>query len=140
MNETVAYFKQFTGKVVTETPSAVGKWLRGTLISVEEGKMEAEFTVRPEMTNPAKMLHGGMIALICDEMIGASVATLNLPSFFVSVSLNTEFLLGAKEGDRVRACASIVRQGKHLINAECRLYNSDGKLLAKASSNLMSIK
>jgi len=140
MNPVVEFFKTQIGLEITETPSGVGKWLRGTLRAVEAGKLEADFTVRPEMTNPGNMLHGGMISLVSDEMIGAAVATLNLSSFYVSVSLNTEFLLGAKEGDIIRAKSYIVKQGSTLINAACELYNAQNNLIAKSSSNLISTK
>ncbi|NPA45565.1 MAG: PaaI family thioesterase [Chlorobi bacterium] len=135
MNKTVEFFRTQIGKVIEHSPSAVGLWLKPVLKEVDEGKLTADFVVREEMTNPMKMLHGGIIALICDEMIGASIATLELPDFFPSVNLHTDFLYGAKLGDTITAKAEIIRKGKNIINTECKIYNSDNKLIAKASSN-----
>ncbi len=140
MNKTVEFFKTQIGKEITQSPSPVGIWLKPILLQVEEGSLKAEFTVRPEMTNPAGMLHGGMIALISDEMIGATIATLDLPDFFPSVNLYTDFLNGAKLGENIRAEAEIIRRGKTIINTECRIYNSDNKLIAKSTSNSIKSK
>ena len=134
-NNIVEFFKQQIGKVVTNSPSPAGIWLGGILREVEEGWLVVDFEVRKEMTNPAEMLHGGMTALIADEMIGATIATLDRPNFYVSVSLNTEFLYGVKKGETVTAETEIIRKGKNVINTECKIYNKDKKLVAKASSN-----
>ena len=135
MNKIVDFFKGQIGKTITNSPSAAGNWLQGKLIEVEEGRIVAEYTVREEMTNPAGMLHGGIIALISDELIGATIATLDLQNFFVSINLHTEFLYGAKKGETITASTEIIRKGKNIINSECKIYNKEGKLIAKASAN-----
>ncbi len=135
MNQTVEFFKAQIGKVIEQTPSAVGMWLKPVLREVKEGSLTADIVVREEMTNPMKMLHGGIIALISDEVIGASIATLELPDFFPSVNLHTDFLYGAKLGETITAKSEIIKQGKNIINAECRIYNSDKRLIAKSTAN-----
>jgi acyl-coenzyme A thioesterase 13 len=135
MNEIVEFFKTQVGKVITESPSPVGRWLKATLIEVEEGKLTADLIVREEMTNPVGTLHGGMIAVIADEMIGATIATLNLQNVYVSVNLNTDFLHPALLGETIRAKAEVVRRGKNIIHTECKIFNSKDKLVAKASAN-----
>ncbi len=135
MNKTVEFFKNQIGKEITQSPSPAGMWLKPVLLEVEEGKLKAEFTVRPEMTNPAGMLHGGMITLISDEITGATIATLEMPDFYPSVNLYTDFLSSAKLGEKVIAEAEIIRKGKNIINTECRIYTSEGRLIAKSQSN-----
>ena len=135
MNQTVEYFRSQINKVIEHTPSAVGMWLKPILKEVNEGSIMAEIVIREEMTNPMKMLHGGIIALISDEIIGACIATLELPEFFPSVNLHTDFLYGAKLGETLTAKAEIIRKGKNIINTECRIYNSDNKLISKSSAN-----
>ncbi|MEA2041906.1 MAG: PaaI family thioesterase [Bacteroidota bacterium] len=139
MNSTVKFFKQQEGHIIKNSPSEVGNWLGGKLLEIEEGRMKAEIKVRHEMTNPAKMLHGGAMALICDEMIGAAVAMLEKPSHFVSVNLNTEFLRPAKQNDTITAVSEIIRNGNTVINAECKIFNDKNKLIAKAQSNLVKV-
>jgi uncharacterized protein (TIGR00369 family) len=139
MNKVLAFFKSLEGKVITESPSPPGNWLEAVLVSVEEGKITAELTVRKDMTNPAGMLHGGVISLIADEMIGACIACLDLPDYYPSINLNTDYLLPVKEGEKIRTTSEIIRKGKNIIHSECRLFNSEQKLVAKATANNIRI-
>jgi acyl-coenzyme A thioesterase 13 len=139
VNQTVQFFKTQIGKIIDQSPSPVGNWLQAILIEVEEGSISADVKVRKEMTNPVRTLHGGMIAAIADEMIGATIATLELPHVYVSVNLHTDFLFPVKEGETVRAKSEIIRRGKNIIHTECRIYNSDNKLVAKSSANNIKI-
>jgi uncharacterized protein (TIGR00369 family) len=135
MNKTVEYFKTQIGKELQKSPSPAGMWLKPVLLKVEEGSIRAEFKVRPEMTNPMGTLHGGMISLIADEMIGATIATLELPVFFPSVNLYTDFLFSAKLNETIISETEIVRKGKQIINTECRFYDTQNRLIAKSQSN-----
>lgn len=125
------------GQSMHKSPSAVGRWLNGTLLSVEEGKVRVEFVVRPEMTNPMNILHGGTSAMIMDETIGVAVHSLNNEHFFTSINLAVDFLAPAQEGERIIAVAEIIRLGKTVINAECRILSESGKIIAKGMSNLV---
>ncbi len=141
MNKTVEFLKAQIGKENIESPSPVGMWLKPVLLLAEEGHLKAEITVRAEMTNPAGTLHGGMIALISDEMIGATVSSLDFPEFFPSINLYIDFLNSVKAGAKITAEAFVIRKGKSIINTECRIYNEDNTLIAKAqSNNIKSIK
>ncbi len=127
------------GKEITKSPSQIAIWLKGILLEVGEGFLKVEFTVRKDMTNPLGALHGGMYALIIDEVIGATVYALNTTNIFVSVNLNVDYLSAAHLGEKIIAESKIVRQGKTIINGECRIYNEKGEIIAKGSSNLMGI-
>jgi acyl-coenzyme A thioesterase PaaI-like protein len=50
--------------------------------------------------------------------------------------LHVDFLYGAKAGEKVTAVSEIFRVGKKIANVEAKLFNAEGKLLAKGSSNL----
>jgi uncharacterized protein (TIGR00369 family) len=128
----------FEGKLVTEARSATGNWLGFTLESVEAGKAVLSMPVRKEMTNPFGGIHGGMMSTLCDEAIGWAVVSMDLAEHFTSINLNVDFLYAAREGDVITATSSVVRQGKKVIHAEVHVHNSSGKLLAKASSNLVT--
>ena len=136
-NPIVAYFKSQIGKENIQTPSPVGNWLSGKLLEAEEGSLSIEFTVRKEMTNPMGILHGGISALIMDEVIGATVHTLNRDTFFTSVNLGVDFLRSVPTGAKVIAKSEIVRAGKTIVNAECKIYNEEGTIIAKGMSNLV---
>jgi uncharacterized protein (TIGR00369 family) len=137
-NIIVEEFKKLIGREITESPSAVTKWLRGKLISVEEGALEAQFIVREEMTNPLGLLHGGSIALIIDDMIGATVYTLPTETHFVSVNLNVNFLNAGRLNEVITAKAKITKKGRTFIHAECSLFNSRNSLIATSTSGLVA--
>lgn len=137
MNPIVEKMYTQIGQDMRHSPSAVGRWLNGTILSVDEGKLRVEFVVRPEMTNPMHILHGGATAMMIDEIIGATVHTLNHEHFFTSVNLSIDFLAPAKEGERVVAVAEIIRQGKTIVNANCRILSESGKIIAIGTSNLV---
>ncbi len=136
-NEVVRNFKNNIGKESINTPSPVGNWLKGIIREVEIGKLSIEFKIRPEMTNPMGFAHGGIFSLIIDEIIGATVFTLNLEHHFVTINLNVDYFANVKIGETVIAKSNIIRQGKNIINTECKIYNSENKLLVKGSSNLI---
>jgi uncharacterized protein (TIGR00369 family) len=130
------WLKNQLGKDTAVSPSPFARWLKGTLLEVESGAVKVSFEVRPEMTNPMGLLHGGVIAGILDDIFGMAVFTLNKSNFFVTVNLATDYLAPAKTGEKVIAHAKIVKNGKQIIHAEGQILNEEGKLLAKATTNL----
>lgn len=60
----LAQLKQFIGKEFDQSPSPFMKWLNPIVLSVEEGQLEFQYTVRPEWLNPMGNLHGGVTAAI----------------------------------------------------------------------------
>lgn len=68
--------KSFTGKAFTESPSPFMRWLNPIIISAD-GALTFEYQIRPEWLNPAGGLHGGITAAIIDDVIGATMFSLN---------------------------------------------------------------
>ncbi len=137
MNKIVELLKKQIGKENVETPSPVFSWLKGILREVGQSEVTVDYLVRREMCNPVGILHGGVVALIADETIGIAVVSSEIESHFTTINLNTNYLSSAKEGEIVRAVGKIIRKGRNVINAECNIYNLDGKLLSKSGSNLI---
>lgn len=129
--------EQYEGKLVTGSRSAAGNWLQLTLEKIESGEAIISLEVRPEMTNPYGMIHGGMMALVMDEAIGWAILSLDADAHYTSINLNVDFLYAIKEGERLRARSSIVRHGKKIIHAEVFVYDLQGRVLGKGSSNLV---
>jgi uncharacterized protein (TIGR00369 family) len=96
------------GSTMSEAPSPVARWLNGTLRAAEEGALTADFVVRPEMTNTVGLLHGGMIAAIMDDFIGATVFALGREDFYTTVDLSVDYFASAQEGDVVTAKTRLV--------------------------------
>lgn len=137
--EVLKYIKEhFEGKLVTDSRSPGGNWLQFTLEHVEKGKATISLDVRPEMTNPYGNIHGGMMSLVMDEVIGWAVVSLDTENHYTSLNLNVDFLYAIKQGDRLRAKSEVVRAGKKIIHVECRVYDMQDRLLGKATSNLIA--
>ena len=138
-NQVLEYFISNIGKNAAEmSPSALGRWLNGKLIAVEEGSLTVEFVVRKEMTNPGKILHGGVSASMMDDVIGMTVFSLGRENFYSTINLSVDYLLPAKVGDVVYVKSKVIRAGKTVINMECEVRNNEHKIVAKCTSNLVT--
>ncbi|MCS7014141.1 MAG: PaaI family thioesterase [Chloroherpetonaceae bacterium] len=136
MNAALAYLQSRIGQSFGDQhPSPVGRWLNGTIRHAEAGEFIADFVVRPDMTNPVGILHGGIVATIMDEAMGIAIYTLDDTHFFVAINLAVDFLRSAKLGEVITARAKVVRRGRRIIHAECHISNASGDLLAKGSCN-----
>lgn len=132
------HLKKYLGKQITTSPSSAGNWLAFTLEHIGKGTATISLIVRPEMTNPYKHIHGGMMALVIDESIGWAVLSLENSLNYTTLSLNIDFLYAIKGGERLKAESTIVRAGKKIINVECKVWDMENRLLARASSNLIN--
>jgi acyl-coenzyme A thioesterase 13 len=124
------------GKTFGDYAPPFSKFLNGVIVLAEEEKIVMEFDVLPAMLNPAGMMHGGVHAAIIDEMTGLLVATLGEPTLFVSSNLNVDFFGKVKLGEKVRAEATLNKRGKTIMNAECSIYNEEGKKVSRGTCNL----
>ncbi len=129
--------EHYLGKEVLDSRSPAGNWLRFTLEKIEVGSAVLTTEVRKEMTNPYGHIHGGMMSLVIDEAIGWALVSLDSEEHYTSMSLNVDFLYAIKEGQRLRAMSQVLRKGKRIISVECHVYDLEGKILARANSNLI---
>eukprot|EP01136_Pigoraptor_vietnamica_P011100 Opistho-1_new@49521 len=127
----------YLGKVVKDSRSAAGNWMNFTLEAIDKGKPTISLDVKHDMTNPYGNIHGGMMALVMDEVIGWAVVSLDTNNHYTSLNLNVDFLYAIKEGDRLRATSEVIRAGKKIIHVECRVYDMQDRILGKATSNLI---
>jgi acyl-coenzyme A thioesterase 13 len=137
-NETIiSYLNQNLNKKIADgNPNPITTWLDGTLLKASAGSITAEFLVREDQCNHAQVLHGGIISTILDEIMGMTLITLKIEHLYVTINLHVDFLFGAKAGEKVTAVSEVYRVGKKIANVEAKLYNAEGKLLAKSTSNL----
>jgi acyl-coenzyme A thioesterase 13 len=128
----------YLGKMVTDSRSPAGNWLGFTLEHIDKGHAVLSLEVSLEMTNPYGNIHGGMMSLVIDEAIGWAVVSLDAESHYTSLTLNVDFLYAIKKGERLRAESRVLRVGKKIINVECHVYDLQGRILARANSNLIT--
>lgn len=136
-NPRLSFFRSLSPAEMNQLASGVTRWLGGELKEILPGKLVAEFVVREDMTNPLRTLHGGIAALIMDEMMGMMVYLLGNPYAHTSVNLNCDFLHYAPVGTKLIATATVIRKGKNIIHCESEIRNDEGKVIAKSSSNLV---
>ena len=139
-NKILPIFKSYLNKEFENNPSRYGAWMKGILREVEEGKLVVEYVVRKEMTNGIGTLHGGVIAGILDDLMGATVVSLGAINFYTTINLSVDYFYPGREGDVLTAKSVIIKKGKQIHHLEAELWNlATNKLLAKANSNLLRI-
>ncbi|MFN4147246.1 MAG: PaaI family thioesterase [Runella sp.] len=136
-NPRLAYFQSQIGQSMTQSPSEVGRWLGGKLLEVEIGKMTVEYIVHKDMVNPMGTLHGGAAAAIMDDLVGMMVFALGREYGYTSVNLNCDFLNPARLGEVITATAYVVRAGKNVIHCESKITSTEGKIIAKCTTNMI---
>ena len=136
-NPRIDLFRAQIGKSAGYSPSAFGRWLNGTLQAIESGRLIVEYTVREDMTNPVGTLHGGVASAIMDDMAGMLVYSLGAENAFTSVNLVVDFLHSARIGDVLTATAEVIRAGRNIVHVEVRIRATDGKIVAKCTTNLI---
>ena len=137
MSTPLEYFKSQIGKKLDKTPSAAGNWLAGKLIEISEKHIKVQYEVREELCNPAKILHGGVASLMLDDAIGIANFAAGSEFLMTSVNLNVDFLSSALIGDVLELEAKLVRSGSNLNHWEAVIKKESGKIVAKASSNMI---
>lgn len=136
-NAGLEYFKTQIGKKLDKTPSAAGNWLAGTLLDIDLHHVKVQYTVRPEMCNPAQILHGGVASLMLDDVIGMGNFVAGSEYLMTSINLNVDFLSAAQNGETIEVSAKLIRSGSNLNHWEAVIRKESGKFVAKASSNLI---
>jgi uncharacterized protein (TIGR00369 family) len=96
------------------------------------GEVRARLAVRSLFVNSLGVVHGGVIATLAD------VAMSNLADpapggvqTAVTSDLHVTFLAPAR-GEALQAEARVLRAGRRLLYADCRIYDDGGRLVARA--------
>jgi acyl-coenzyme A thioesterase 13 len=131
------FFKTHIGKKLNRTPSAAGNWLAGTLVEIDSHHIKVSYEIRAEMCNPAKMLHGGIASLMMDDVIGMGNFVAGSEYLMTTINLNVDFLASAQIGEVVEVSAKLIRSGSNLNHWEAVIRKESGKIVAKASSNMI---
>ena len=138
MNARVEFFKNQIGKEKWQFPYPLMDWMTAEAVEAEEGFVKMRFTVKEYMLNPIQILHGGVAATMLDELMGAAGFLMNRPVGYATINMNVDYLHSAKVNDVLIGEGKIIRAGKTVMHAEAKLTNTDGKVVAKATSNLIA--
>lgn len=101
------------------------------------GQARAVMTVGSRHLGPSGAVHGGILCDLADVAMGMAFAsTLTGRESAATVELKINFLRPVWKG-RLSALAQVVHRGKRLGLVDCRVSDSAGRLVAKASSTCM---
>jgi uncharacterized protein (TIGR00369 family) len=139
-NKRVLQMQAFIGKEFTSSPSPFMHWLKPWVVAAEAGTLTFEYQVRKDMTNPNGQLHGGVTAALIDDIIGATIFSLDLTQAYTTINNVIDYFSPATEGDKIQAKTQIIKQGNKIIHVQCEVWHmGKDKLLAKGISNLLSV-
>ena len=120
-------------------PAPMEDTLGLALVEIGEGRAVFTGTPGPHVLNPMGIAHGGYAAALLDSACGIAVlTTLAEGQGFSTLELKVAYhkAVGTKTGP-VRAEGNVLTRGRRIAYAEARLCDSDGHLLASATSTLM---
>ena len=138
INPHLAAIQQEIGMEFNNSPSPFSQWLKPIVRSAEAGALIFEYRIRKDMTNPMKVLHGGVSAGIIDDVIGATVFTMNLSHHYTTINNYIDYFAPAHEGDIIEARSSVVKRGKQIINLQCELWLPvKNRLIVRGYSNMI---
>jgi len=115
------------------------------ILHVEPGRSRTRITHREDLTQPAGIMHGGVIATIIDT--GIAHALLMTDRFLelrqergalVSVDLRVKFLRPVSEG-AIECEATVVKLGRSVIHAEAVVTDERGKEIARGDATYMAV-
>ena len=122
INPHLTIIQEGLGREFSNSPSPFTHWLKPIIRSAEPGALIFEYLVRNDMTNPMQVLHGGVSAGIMDDIIGATVFTMNLSHHYTTINNCIDYFAPAREGDIIEARTSVVKRGKQIVNLQCELW------------------
>ena len=123
------------GESTPEVMEALGD---GRVLDVdgEQGRSRLEFTCKPEFCHSGGVAQGGFVTGWLDSaMAHACVARYTTDYWIATLEVKVSFFKPATPGTVV-AEGWIERAGKQTVFTEGRLLDSDGQVLAKASSTI----
>ena len=110
------------------------------VISVQPGESHLELDAGPQHFNPMGTLHGGVLCDLADLAMGAAYAsTLDNGETFTTLELKINFLRPVWK-ERLFAVGKIVNRGRTIGMVECDITDSQGRLVAKATSTCMTLQ
>ena len=110
----------------------IAKTLGIRSLSFSKEKVVLALDYRPELCQPAGLLHGGAIMTLADTA-GGSLSYANLPEGAEGTSTiesKTNFLSAVSSGT-VTATARVLKAGRSVIVVETELTDDSGRLVAK---------
>jgi len=105
-----------------------------TAANSEIGELEASFDAKAIFTNTAGNIQGGILTAMLDDLMGYALGiTLPPTQFAPTANLNVSFLRPVTIG-RLHGKGLILKKEEQVYHLAAKLYNTQGELLASATS------
>lgn len=119
----------------------MAKTLGARTVSVSKDEIALALDWRPEITQPAGLLHGGAIMTLADTA-GGALSYANLPEGSTGTSTiesKTNFLAAVQSGT-VTATARILKAGRSVVVIETEVTDDTGRLIAKVTQTQIVLR
>jgi acyl-CoA thioesterase len=117
-----------------------GRLLEMNFKILEIGKVEYHLIIQQKHLATTQVAHGGVIAALTDAALG--VAALSVVAadnkLVATIEFKINYLLPAYINDKLTAVAQVINKGKRTLVAECKIFNSDNKLISTATGTFTS--
>jgi uncharacterized protein (TIGR00369 family) len=121
-------------------PPPVAELIGFRLISVEPGCVVVAMDAERRHANPMGTMHGGILCDLADAAMGMAYASsLDEAETFTTLELKINFLKPVWTG-RLVATGRLVKGGRTVGLAECDVVDDKERLVARASSTLMTLR
>lgn len=128
-------------KPPVQIPAPIMRLLGMELTAIGRGSSTMTLQTDPERQgNPMGTLHGGVLCDLGDAAIGmAHAASLAEGESFTSIDLKINFFRPVWR-DTLTATATALQLGRNVSFYECVITNTQGKLVAKLASSVMTLR
>lgn len=110
------------------------KELGAKLLKKKKGYCEVKLNIKPWHLNNGGIVHGGVIAALCDIALAGAVGTsLKKEEWCVTAELHLNFLRPAFGGEPVISYGKLVKKGNTLAFVEGGVMSKTNGLIARAS-------
>lgn len=106
-------------------------------IKAERGHAELHVPFKQHLTNTGGTLHGGIIMMSLDNVMGMATMSLGFNNV-LTIQMETRFIRQGTEGILI-ATANIIEQTRSTIIVEARLKNPQDELIAMCTATFKGI-
>ncbi len=130
------YVDELTPEREARQRQIIGNLPFARLIGMEIEELKTDYarlalSFRPDLTQPAGLLHGGMHATLIDTAVAQAIVTTIKPEYaMVTIHLDTKYFKPTVLG-KIHAEARIVRKGAKIFHGDVQVTNDARELVAQ---------
>ncbi|MBN2077839.1 MAG: PaaI family thioesterase [Spirochaetes bacterium] len=129
--ETITLENGFTFDYAAVTGGTYIEYNGIRLLEIGKGHARGKLAIRPELLNPNKILHGGVLGTLADTVAIFGCIYVYEVASVTTVSLTLSYLRSAKSGS-VTAAARMLSNGKSISHWQVDITDDNDQLLAAA--------